>query len=257
LAGLLLSGPDCLAEPDTRSRQEALAATRLLEPVPVRFTGLGPGPGRLAVPDTAAPRLEVRSSAGGLGDPSLFLPRYETSNRDLLRRYRRALEKESLRAYDKNPSVFVVLDDAEGYPLDSAHRSARRIFGKANSRMLSGYLEEMIEGSASLRNARNYVEGIRVDVRKGGDVRFGPGEPEDESAVRASFHLVALGDPRLEMRTKLPGGVESRVELSLTSPGVRTKLHCRFGSRLTGSLSGGVEDSGEDRWIAAGLGIRF
>lgn len=190
----------------------------------------------------------------------------QTSGFALLGRYRSALERESRRLLEKDPSIFrVETVDQDGYPIHRVQRNAMRIFQGANSRMLSQMLELAIEETAALRHAQAYVEGVRFDVMSGGGVRMDGGSPErrgftaaeaDES-VAASFGLVIVGRPRLELATVLPGGIRTRVEVPLTSPGIRTTMSRRLTPNLRGTLSGGVEDAGSDRWISAGVAIRF
>src|SRR5687767_12921395 len=59
--------------------------------------------------------------------------------------YRKALERESRRMVDRNPSLsWNDAVDEDGYPLrgaDRLQRDARRLFGGAGNRMMSGWLE--------------------------------------------------------------------------------------------------------------------
>lgn len=230
------------------------------------------------VPERAAdPRdpgsNDLRLEAGKLraGDITLsFAAARSGQAPGLLARYRLALERESRRTIDRDASLFWAdSGDEDGNPVQRAQREARRIFEGANGRVLSQFAESLVEDAASLRAARDYVEGVRFDVMNGGGLRFQAGGNDRSAAARdeetgdtgdrvaASFGLIALSSPRLEVRTSLPGGIRSRLEVPLTTPGLRASFSRRLAANLRGTMSFGVEDSGADRWMTATLGARF
>ena len=200
--------------------------------------------------------LRLRGSTAGLITPA---PDPRLSGLPLVDRYRQALERETRRLIDRHPSILWsdTVDD-EGYPARQVQRKAEKIFEGANGRLLSRIAEDLIEDAGSLRTAREYVDGIRLDVRTGGGVGVRSGRSDhDAPGVAASFGLIALGSPRIEARATLPGGIRTRVELPLRNPGMRATLSRALGARLRGTLGLGVEDSGQDRWVSAGVEIRF
>jgi hypothetical protein len=188
----------------------------------------------------------------------------------LLGRYRTALERESRRFLERNPSLLQAdateIIDGDGNPRRGQRRDATRIFQGANNRLLSEILEDALDETVSMRRARACLEGVRFDVLDGGRMRMGSPTKDEggrgaagpsEDAVAASFSMIVIGRPRLEMRTDLPGGIRARIEVPLASPGVRATLSRRITSNLRGTLSAGVEDSGSERWISAGMAVRF
>lgn len=198
----------------------------------------------------------------GEGVLEIALPRHDWSSgrQDLLGRYRKALERECERRSERDPTLgWAGNGDDEGYPARRTRREAERIFDGANSRLLSHFLERVVEQAAALRAARDYVDGLSLDVRKGGGVHVAHAHDEADDAEKpvTRFTLVAIGSPRLEMRSRLPRDLDARVELSLSNPGVSASLTRRFTRVLKGRLGAGIEDSGQDRWISAGVEIRF
>ena len=189
----------------------------------------------------------------------------------LLNRYRIALEKESRRRLDRDAGMFLVqADDEDGNPVKRARTEAKRIFGGATGRLLGDFAELLVEDAVALQTATNYVQGIRIDVMNGGNMRFQTGVDDSVTRIQdaparaplsgdvaASFSLIALGSPRLEMRATLPGAVRTQIELPLTEPGLRATFSRRLTYHLRGTLSAGVEDSGADTWATVGLGVRF
>ncbi|HEY3175223.1 MAG TPA: hypothetical protein VGK94_05620 [Candidatus Polarisedimenticolia bacterium] len=188
----------------------------------------------------------------------------------LLSRYQLALERESRRTLDRDPFIFLAGSrDEDGYLLRRARREAQRVFDGANGRLISDIAEDLIQEAVALRTARAWVEGVRFDVMSAGGVRVRAGHDEgsprgrEEDAgsnglgVKASLGLVALGAPRLEIRTTIPGDIRTRIEVPLSSPGIRAAFSRRVTSSLRGTLSLGVEDAGADLWVTAGLGVRF
>lgn len=215
---------------------------------------------REAVP--VAPRSSMGD--GPAAGAEAALPGWRSASRPatsaLLARYRQALMRESRRLLDKDASLlWLEPDDEEGYPERRARREAERIFTGANNRVASQFLQELMASTAALRAARDYIEGVRLDVLRDGGVRV-RGSRDDGEAGRgaaASISVLIAGTPRLEMRTDLPGGVRARVELPLSEAGMRATLSRRLGGGVRGTLAGGVEESGDDRWVSAGLEIRF
>jgi len=220
--------------------------------------------------------LSRRKPVEPAGASKLTLPTFQghqgprSTVPSLLGRYRLALERESRRTLDKDPSVFWT--DPMTDPIDDdallvrrAQREAEKIFAGANGRVITQIAEAMIQESSRLRSAREYVDGIRLDVMNGGNLRVrgngirsgdevaGP----KEAGVAASFGLVLAGNPRVEMRTLLPGQIKARVDMTLASPGVRTTFSRKLTPNLRGNLSGGWEDSGNDRWVSATLEMKF
>jgi len=190
----------------------------------------------------------------------------------LVGRYRMALEKESRRRLDKDPAGLFLLqtDDEDGNPVQRSRREAKKIFGGATGRLLSEFVEVIVEDAVALQTAKDYIQGIRLDVMAGGDMRFQAGQDDTpyraqddsprsarDAKVAASFGLIAIGHPRIEMRTTLPGDIRTRVEVPLTEAGIRATFSRRLNSHLRGTLSAGVEDSGADKWATLGLGIKF
>jgi len=201
--------------------------------------------------------------AGSLGsdlaafDGSALVRRPDSPGSALLNRYHTALQRESRRALEKDPSIFWgVKIDEEGYPQGSVRREATRIFSGANNRVMSQLLETMLRDT-KLGGVRQYVEGIRLDVLHDGGVKMGAGGDDAGQNVKASVGLIALGSPRVELRTTLPGAIRARVEVPLISPGIRASVSRKLANNVRGTLSGGYEDSGDDRWVSAGLEIRF
>lgn len=225
-----------------------------LRPVqaPILFRGAAPGKTSGLSAFQLAADIQI--------DPSSLLSQPEPSS-TLLKQYSDALSRESRRSMERDPSVFWSdlsndLSDDEGYLEQRARRTAEKIFGGASSRVASDVLERMIEGAAGLRSTREFLEGVRLDVRRGGGVEFGKGQGQDRADVAARFNLVVAGSPRLELRTML-GGFRTRLEIPLSSPGIRATLSRPLGGHARANLSAGVEDSGEDRWISANVGLRF
>lgn len=188
----------------------------------------------------------------------------------LLSRYRIALERESRRSLDRDPSIFwAESHDEDGYPMGRARREARRIFDGANGRIISEIAEDLIQEAVALRTARAYLDGVRLDVMKEGGVlvRAGRGEGSFQGreevpgpagpGVKASFGLVGLGAPRFEFQTTMPGDIRTRIEVPLASPGIRATFSRRITSNLRGTLALGTEDAGAEQWVTAGLGVRF
>src|SRR5262249_21387118 len=142
-----------------------------------------------------------------------------------------------------------------------------RIFEGANSRLMSDTLQRALEQTVALRRARTYLDGIRLDLLSGGGMKVGPGidvatpraggSGPGDTEPRASFGFMMVGHPRIEMHTTLPGSIQTRVELALTSPGIRATLSRRLTPMLRGTLGAGIEDSGSDKWLSAGIGVRF
>ncbi|HZI93621.1 MAG TPA: hypothetical protein VFE84_05230 [Patescibacteria group bacterium] len=213
----------------------------------------------------------TRSMDAVLDSASFSLPgQAQVVRQALLGRYRSALERESRRFLEKNPSLLQTdateVVDGDGNPRRGQRRDATRIFQGANNRVLSEILEDALDDTVSLRRARAFLDGVRFDVMSGGRMRMGSAAREEpartgagqtQDSVAASFGLIVIGHPRLEMRTELPGGVRARIEVPLASPGIRATLSRRITSNLRGTLSAGVEDSGSERWISAGMAVRF
>jgi len=202
----------------------------------------------------------VFGSAGSAGiEASFALPEWRPAGQDLLGMYRSALMKESRRRGSRDDTLgWTEPADEEGYPARRARRQAERIFEGANNRLLSHFLDRVVGQTAALRAARGYVDGVSLDVAKGGGVRVArQGRGDDDDPPAARFTFVAIGDPHVEMRSRILGNVEARVELSLASPGVSASLTRRFARGVKGRLGAGYEDSGQDRWISAGLQLRF
>ncbi len=200
------------------------------------------------------------SGAPGAGAFEVALPQHEWKpvRQDLLGRYRSALVKECARRSHRDPTLgWAGTVDVEGYPARRTRRQAERIFDGANNRLLSQFLEQVVEQMSTLRAARDYVDGVSLDVSKGGGLHVAHTARDDDERPVTRFTLVAIGSPRLEMRSRLQGRLDARVELSLTSPGVSASLTRRFARCLKGRLGAGVEDSGQDRWVSAGVEIRF
>lgn len=220
-------------------------------------------------------RIEPLGTVGSMDaafDATVFrLPRQTVVVRQaLLGRYRAALERESRRFLERNPSLLQVdaaeVVDGDGNPRRGLRRDATRIFQGANNRLLSEILEDALDETASLRSARACLAGVRFDVMSGRRTRVGSSTPDQnprsnagqpEDAAAASFSMIVVGRPRLEMRAELPGGIRASIEVPLASPGVRATLSRRFTSNLRGTLSAGVEDSGAEHWISAGMAVRF
>ena len=160
---------------------------------------------------------------------------------------------------DRNPSLsWNDMLDEDGYPLrgaDRVQRDARKLFGGAGNRMMSGWLERLVSESAGLRAARGAVEGLRLDVRKDGGLGMGAGAARDSSDVATSFSLMVLGNPRLEMRSSLPWNLKARIEVPLTANGVRATMSRRFATGLRGTFTVGSED--DERWVSAGVEVDF
>jgi len=188
----------------------------------------------------------------------------------LLGRYRMALEKESKRRMDKDAGLFILQDDEDGNPVKRTRTEAKRIFGGATGRLLNDFAEILLEDVTGLRVARDYVQGIRVDVMSGGGMRFKAGQDDSlprvqddpmktsrGNSVAASFGLVAIGSPRFEIRATLPGAIRTQVELPLTDPGIRATFSRKLTAHVRGTFSTGIEDSGADKWATLGFGIRF
>lgn len=177
----------------------------------------------------------------------------------LLGRYRQALERESQRLRFKDPTQGWLTDkDEDETPAEDARRQAGRLFRGASNRILSQTLEKLVEESAPLRQVRDYAEGVRFDVRRGGGVTVGAGRGAEPAAnIAARFNLVVGSKPRVEMRSTLPGGIRTRLEMTLTSPGLRASFSRRLSGHFNGTLAGGYEDGGEERWFSAGLGVTF
>jgi hypothetical protein len=129
-------------------------------------------------------------------------------------------------------------------------------------------LENLVSEAPSLKAARDYIDGVQLDLMKGGGVDFRsgedgkvgdrPGQTDREGRhVSASFGLVVSSKPRVEMKTTLVGGIKARVEIPLGSTGIRTTFSRKLTSRVSGKLGAGIEDSGEDRWLSMGLEVKF
>lgn len=206
-----------------------------------------------------------------LDSPVLKPVQDTTASPGMLSRYRMALEKETRRRLDRDPELFMLqAEDEDGNPVKRSRTEAKRIFGGATGRLISEFAEMLVEDAGALRVAKDYVQGISFDVMSGGDVRFKAGR--DESATRvqddsvragrgndvaASFSVIAIGSPRVEMRATLPGSIRAQIELPLTEAGLRATFSRRITSRLRGTFSAGIEDSGADTWATLGLGVKF
>ena len=174
--------------------------------------------------------------------------------------YRQALERESRRMADRNPAMFwTEMVDEDGYPLrgsDRVQRDARRLFGGASNRLMSGFLDRLLDESTGLRAARSAVEGLRVDLKRGGGVGVGAGPARDGGRdVKASVGVMLLGRPRMEVRSDLTGSLRARLEVPLDSLGMRATLSQKFGSGWRGTLTLGSEE--DERWISAGFEVDF
>lgn len=251
-----------------RSRDLFRVVLCFLVALPVAATAWG-----AATPDKSPQVSRLLPMRPSVADESVVLKLADSvpEQPGLLGRYRMALEKESRRKLDRDPGLFLVqADDEEGNPVKRVRNEARRIFGGATGRLLSDFAELLIEDAVALQAAKSYVQGIRLDVMSGGNVRFQAGRDERESrfpddltrtargdGVAASFSLIAIGSPRLEMRATLPGAVRTQIELPLSEPGLRATFSRRLSSHLRGTLSVGVEDSGSDKWATVGVGVRF
>ena len=176
----------------------------------------------------------------------------------LLDRYRQALERESRRALDKDPSLFwTAAMDEEGYPERRSQRRAVQIFEGANGRLLTRLLEDALAETEALRATKSYIEGIRLDVRKGGGVKLAAEGLTRDAATKASFGLLLTSNPRLEVTSTLPGGFKGRLEVPLRQSGVRATISRPIAFGMRGTLSAGQEDSSESRWVSLGLEIKF
>jgi len=202
----------------------------------------------------------IGSVFGSAGiEASFVLPEWRPAGQDFLGLYRSALMKESRRRGTRDDTLgWTEPADEEGYPARRARRQAERIFEGANNRLLSHFLDRVVGQAAALRAARDYVDGVSLDVAKGGGVRVArQGRGDDDDPPAARFTFVAIGDPHVEMRSRMRGNIEARVELSLASPGVSASLTRRIARGIKGRLGAGYEDGGQDRWISAGLQLRF
>ena len=201
------------------------------------------------LPDLAGTELDGRTL--------IRYPRWGSSA--FLGSYRKALERETKRSVNKDPSLmWGVSVDEDGCPLPRVQRMAEKIFEGTNERVLSRLLENLIDGTKALRTARNYIDGIQLDFMKGGGVDFrSNGRVEKREPVKASFGFIVSGKPRVEIKTRLPGGIKTRVEVPLGATGIRTTLSRKLTHRMRGTLGAGVEDSGEDRWVSMGLEFKF
>jgi len=261
---LLLSSLACLLAAIPAS--EIWAETREVPPTrsgPLRDL-LSPGPAALSLRSDAAGVLDVSTGSTlvgrdfALGQGPAFR-KSQAASSALLTRYHMALQRESRRAIEKDPSLFWGdKTDEDGYPRDSLRREANRIFSGANNRLMSQILEDALRNTTTLKRARAFAEGIRLDVLSGGGVKVGAGGGDDAAQnVSASIGFIVLGRPRVEVRTTLPGGVRTKVELPLTSLGIRASMSRRISANVRGTFSGGVEDGGDDRWVSAGVELRF
>ena len=242
-AGLMVCTMPVLAADEEASSP----ATR--RPVPIVFKAATGESALQSPPAETPPSLQ----AGLLKAP----PVQEST---LFSQYRQALERESRRLVDRNPTVFSDTSvDEEGYPLrgsDRVQRDARRLFGGASSRVMSGWVEKLLDSSAGGRAARGAIEGLRLDVRKGGSVGVSAGAARESNDIKASVGFVLLGRPRMEVRSTLPGNLRTRLEIPLDSLGFRATMSHKFtstGWRSTFTL-GSEED---DRWVSAGFEVDF
>ncbi len=177
----------------------------------------------------------------------------------LLSRYQKALEGEGRRFMTKDAwMVWGAVEDEEGNRPPRLQRQAERIFSRANGRALSQLLEEMAVRSPALRDARDYVEGVRLDLIPGQGMDLRVGGPESRgSRSGASVGLVALGDPRIEVSGRMGSGLKARLELPLAGDGVRATLSLPLASRVRCTLDAGREGSGEGTWLSAGIDLKF
>lgn len=177
----------------------------------------------------------------------------------LVGRYGQALERETRRMNDRDSlQRRVALVDDDESPAPGVQREARRLVSGANGRILTQLVDRILEASSTLQQARDYAEGVRLDVRRGGGVTLGAGKgTEPAPDIAARFTFLVGSNPRVEMRSTLPGNLKTRVELSLVNPGLRAAFSRPISSHLSGSLAGGYEEGGEDRWLSAGVGIKF
>ncbi|HKY30984.1 MAG TPA: hypothetical protein VJV23_00490 [Candidatus Polarisedimenticolia bacterium] len=228
-----------------------------------------------AAPVALSWRAGAAGADGGATATALTTPITLPAAGDLFRRdpgpapsmfseYRKALEKESRRLREKHPSAFWNEDlDEDGYPLrgvGKVQRDARRIFEGAGSRVATRWLEDQLDDSPGARAARSYIEGLRMDLRRGGGLRVQAGDrapAREERDSAASVTVMVAGRPRIELRSQLPGDIRARVEVPLGSLGFRATMSRRFAAGIKGTLSGGVEDGGDDRWVSAGIEIGF
>ena len=220
--------------------------SRLASPISWRSDGRSP----VAV-DAPSQRVQASgllpAAPKAAAEPTFFSP------------YRKALERESRRMVDRHPSLsWTDAVDEDGYPLrgaDRLQRDARRLFGGAGNRMMSGWLEKLVEGSAGGRAARGALEGLRMDVRRGGGVGMGAGAARDSSDIAASVSVMVMGRPRIEVRSTLPWDLKARIEVPLNASGMRATVSRKFTSGLRGTFTMGAED--DERWLSAGVEIDF
>ena len=199
-------------------------------------------------------RIELQAIAIEAG--SLFrTPKRSTA---FLGSYSKALERETERSVDKDPSLqWSVSVDEDGTPIPRVQRMAEKIFDGAHERLLTRVLENLISEARPLKAARDYIDGVELDIVKGGGVDFRAGETgRERKPVSASFGLVVAESPRVEIRTTL-AGLKTRVEIPLGSTGIRATLSRKLTHSISGKLGAGYEDSGEDRWLSMGLEIKF
>ncbi|MGH9866734.1 MAG: hypothetical protein ACREAA_01020 [Candidatus Polarisedimenticolia bacterium] len=247
---VLATGLMVCATPGLAAEEEAASSPRTRRPVPIIFQAAG---GEPAVPAPLTGTTPITLQSGLLKAPA----QQESS---LFTQYRQALERESRRLADRNPTMFSDASvDEDGYPLrgsDRVQRDARRLFGGASSRVMSGWVEKLLDGSAGGRAARGAIEGLRVDLRRGGSVGVGAGPARESSNdVKASLGVVLLGRPRLEVRSTLPGNLRTRVEIPLDSLGVRATLSHKFTTGWRSTFTLGSEE--DERWVSAGFEVDF
>lgn len=244
-ASLAVCAPPCLADEPAASLRRA--------PVHVSWRSDGGDPIVTAVPLAAPGAPEARPLVDGLRRAP------QPAESTLFSQYRKALEKESRRMVDRNPSLsWSEAVDEDGYPLrgaDRQQRDARRLLGGAGNRLMSGWLERLVEVSSGMRAARGAVEGLRFDVRRGGGVGMGAGPARDSSEIATSLSVMVLGRPRLEMRSSLPWDLKARVEVPLDASGLRATLTRKFATGCRATFTMGSED--DERWVSAGVGVDF
>jgi hypothetical protein len=239
----------CLCAPRESARAAEPARdvlSKLTAPISWRSDGRDPlSAGRTAVP--VQPVKLLPAAPADAPEPAIFS------------QYRKALERESRRMVDRNPALsWNEAVDEDGYPLrgaDRQQRDARRLFGGASNRLMSGWLERLVEGSAGARAARGALEGLRMDVRRGGGVGMGAGPARDGSDVAASLSLLVLGRPRLEVRSSLPWDLKARLEVPLNAAGMRATISRKFAGGWRGTFTMGAED--DERWLSAGVEVDF
>ncbi len=205
---------------------------------------------------TVALQPDNQLESHSLGLPARDLP-VRAGKVSFLEQYRKALEQESRRLVDRDPSLHWAhwIDDAED-PHRTSSREAQRVFDRAHERILSKMLEGLIDGTATLKAVSDYVDGIRLDVKKGGGVEVGSTLSEAErSNAHASFAFIVAGKPRIEMKTRLAGTIRTDVEIPITSVGFRTSMSQRLTNNLSGGIKLGMEE--DDRWVSLALEYRF